>query len=200
MFKCYIDNLRCLEIVDMKEKKAMTIVLKTMCIAVLIMICLVVSFFVQFNAEELDSLISTDTLGEEFINGGSVSHVIDCKVSQRNGIAVSKVYQNEMPGLETQFRFRFMRTSLFGYDPLFSDCKLKLTSAEGNDMTHYIDVIFDEIMGKDCMQIIISIPHNEIDKFAGGLIFEAYCISAKNGTYAECKFAIPVEKYLTSCS
>lgn len=181
----------------MKVKKAATIAIKIMCIAVLVLICLVVAFFVQFNGGRLDSLIDTDTLGEALFNGGAVSRVIDCDVPQKNGIMVSKVYQNEMPDLETQFRFRFMSTSFFDLDHFFEDVNtLKLTGVDGRDMTHYIRVIPDEIMNMDCMQIVISIPHNEFDEFPNGLFFEASLKNAEDKTYADCKLVIPVEKRL----
>ncbi len=183
----------------MKVKKAAAIILTLMGIAVLIMICLVAAFFVQFNGGHLDSLIDTDTLGEAIFNGGAVSRVIDCDVTQKNGIMVSKVYQNEMPDLETQFRFRFMSTSFFDLDHFFGDVNtLKLTDTDGRDMTHYISIIPDEIMGIDCMQIVISIPHNEIDAFAKGLFFEVSLKNADGKTYGDCKLVIPVEKHLAS--
>lgn len=179
----------------MKAKKAAAIILAIICMAVLIMVCLVAAFFVQFNGGHLDSLIDTDTLGEAFFNGGAVSRVIDCDVPQKNGIMVSKVYQNEMPDLETQFRFRFMSTSFFDLNHFFEDVdKLKLTDADGGDMTHYFHIIPDGVMGMDCMQIVISIPHNEIDEFANGLFFEVSLKNADDKTYADCKLAIPVEK------
>lgn len=166
-------------------------------IAVLIMICLAAAFFVSFNGGHLDSLIDTDTLGEALFNSGAVSRAIDCDVTQKNGIMVSKVYQNEMPDVETQFRFRFMSTSFFDLDHLFEDVsKLKLTDTDGRDMTHYTHIIPDEIMGMDCMQIVISIPHNEMDELANGLFFEVSLKNAEDKTYADCKLVIPVEKHL----
>ncbi len=185
----------------MKGKKAAAIILTIICIAVLIMVCLVAAFFVQFNGSHLDSLISTDTLGEAIFSGGAVSRVIDCEVTRKSGIIVSKVYQNEMPDLETQFRFRFMSTSFFDLDHLSGDVdKLKLTDADGRDMTHYITTLSDEIMGRDCMQVVVSIPHNEIDEFTNGLLFEVSLKNADGKTYGDCKLAIPVEKHLAGGS
>lgn len=183
----------------MKAKKS--IIITTICIAILILICLVAAFFVQFNGNYLDSLIGTDTLGKTLFDGGAISRIIDCDVVEKNGIMVSKVYQNEMPDVETQFRFRLMSTAFFDHSHLTRDVsKLKLTNTDGKDMTHYTTIFSNMIMGKDCMEIVISIPHNEIDKFANGLLFEMSLKNTDDKTYGDCKLVIPVEKHFTSDS
>lgn len=172
----------------MRVKKS--IIITIICIVLLILICLVAAFFVQFNGNHLDSLISTDTLGEALFDGGAVSRKIDCDVVEKNGIMVSRVCQNEMPGLETQLRFRLMSTAFFDRSRV---SKLKLTNTDGKDMTHYITTFSNEIMSMDCMEIVISIPHNEINEFANGLLFEASLKNTDDKTDRNCKLAIPVE-------
>lgn len=183
----------------MKAKKS--IIITILCFAILILVCLVAAFFVQFNGNHLDSLIGTDTLGEALFDGGAVSRVIDCDVVEKNGITVSKVYQNEIPDLETQFRFRLMSTAFFDRGHLLKDVgKLKLTNTEGKDMTHYSTMFSNEIMSMDCMEIVISIPYKEIDELADGLLFEVSLKNTDDKTDRSCKFVIPVEKRFTSDS
>lgn len=183
----------------MKAKKS--IIITILCFAILILVCLVAAFFVQFNGNHLDSLISTDILGEALFDGGAVSRVIDCDVVEKNGIMVSKVYQNEMPDLETQFRFRLMSTAFFDRGHLLKDVgKLKLTNTEGKDMTHYSTMFSNEIMGMDCLEIVISIPYKEIDELANGLLFELSLKNTDDKTDRNRKFVIPVEKRFTSDS
>ena len=185
----------------MKEKKATTIIIKIVCFVVLIMICLVVAFFVQFNGRYLDSPVGTLEMNEFFLNGGkSVSRVIDCDVTQKNGIMVSKVYQNELVGLQTQYRFRFMRTSLLEQDPLFSGCNFKLTDADGKVLENGFSIFTVKIMGITCREIVITFDYDEIETFAPNLFFEVSLKNADDEPYAECKFTIPVEKIATSNS